>query len=607
MAQSRIDFSASFTQDSDEVQEMFCEHCDKHDKQNVSAEGFCEECFAYLCGTCVKFHKRLLVSHTIKGKDNMPQDFCQEKCSIHQDELVKFYCQACKKFACIKCKIKDHGNCSMVSHLPALVHGIEKSQEIKEFNENLNELMKDLEHIEKHVNLNMKYVTSQETKILDTVIKKKKEILSVFAKHHKDIIQNFEKQKEETFQKLEEEKKEKIEKLQDNQRKLEKLLNDEENEIKKKIEIIKKVDEKVLQAITEETSKMKIKLKAISTELVYHQTTDQRCQLFVAMKKGEEVIEKLKRDADKQCKNISIHYYKVECKALEQNITNLYKCHNFFNYQEIHESEVQKNASHYTDIKFTFNSLSSLCLSENCLLITYFDSSKLFIFKDLSVSTTSYDRIDLPSYPWAVAKVDNNKVAVTFPRLGTVRLITFSKCMTVTNTEDIEVGEGCCGVAYSNNKLIVSYAISSATVKILDMSGKVLKTFLYKDHHWTCLFGCPYYLTISADNTVIYVSDFKKNCVIGLTFDGKVKAIYNDDQLQGPYQLTVDRSGAVFVCGYWSNNIHQLSPDLTKVKILLDKEQEINGPAGVAYCKNKNRLYVSQYADNIKVYDLSLE
>jgi DNA-binding beta-propeller fold protein YncE len=133
-----------------------------------------------------------------------------------------------------------------------------------------------------------------------------------------------------------------------------------------------------------------------------------------------------------------------------------------------------------------------------------------------------------------------------------------------------------------------------------------LKTF-DKDQHGKYLFVHPYFLTISADNTVIYVSDYNKSCVIGLTFDGKVKAIYNDDQLKSPCQPTVDRSGAVFVCGPGTYNIHQLSPDLTKVKMLLDKEQGINGPVGVTYCQDTNRLYVSQQYDNIKVYDLSLE
>ncbi|XP_060594903.1 uncharacterized protein LOC132749204 [Ruditapes philippinarum] len=513
MAKSEKDFKASVTQDSDEVQEMFCEHCDKHDKKYVPAEGFCEECFEYLCGTCVKFHKRLLVSHIIKDKDNMPQDFCLEKCSIHYDELIKFYCQACKKFACTKCKIQDHGNCKMVGHLPALVSGIENSKEIEELKENIDEIMNDLKNTEE-------------------------------------------------------------------------------------------------QTIAEETTEMSYNLLMISMEL----DDDQRCQMFVAMKKGQENIEQLKLDADKQCYNNSIHYYKVECTASDQNITDIQDCDKFFTFQEVPKSKVERTASFFTDYQYTIDSTSSLCLlSEDCLLISNCKSSNLIIEIDLWIEVLSPHHlpraiIDLPSEPWAAAKVDNNKVAVTFPKLGTIRLITFSKYTTVTNTEDIKVGKCCHGVAYSNNKLIVSYTNKQATVKILDMSGKVLKT-LDKDHHGKCLFVNPHHLTISADNTVIYVSDLEKNCVISLTFDGKVKAIYNDDQLKGPYQLTIDRSGAVFVCGRLSDNIHQLSPDLSKMKILLDKEQEqgINGPVGVAYGQKNNRLYVSQHAGSIKVYDLTLE
>lgn len=256
-------------------------------------------------------------------------------------------------------------------------------------------------------------------------------------------------------------------------------------------------------------------------------------------------------------------------------------------------------------MEFRCELFSSLCLlSEHCLLIT--ESSNLIIFNDMSVSTSSYDRIDLLARPWSVAKVNIYKVAVTFPILGIIRLITFSKLMTVTNTENIKVGKLCYGVVYSNNKLIVSYTNKTATVKILDMSDNVLK-IIDKDHHGKHLFVDPRFLAISADKTVIYVSDYGKDCVIALTIDGEVKAIYKDDQLKGICQLTVDRSGAVFICGHSSYNIHQLSSDLTMVKILLDKEQGINRPAGLAYYQNKNRLYVSQHTDSIKVYDLSLE
>ncbi|XP_060567966.1 uncharacterized protein LOC132726639 [Ruditapes philippinarum] len=598
-------FSASRSKDSDEVQEMFCEHCNKHDKQYVPAEGFCEECFEYLCGTCLKFHRRYNVSHTIKDKDNMPKDFCLEECSVHQDELVKFYCKVCKKFACTECKTQDHGNCGMVSYLPTLVQGIEHSQEIKELTENLEMLMKDLENTQKHVNKNKDNIASQETKILDTVMKKKEEILSTIEKDKKERIQDFDKIMEETIQTL---RQEKIEKLQENKTRLEELLDNEETDIKK--EINKDDDEKVLRDITAEISKMKTNLHKISKKLVYHKNTDQRCEMFAVMKEGQEIIEQLKPEADKQWKNNSIHHYKVECKLSDQNITTIQDCKKFFTLQEIHKSEVERTATYIgnkTDIKFNCSLFSSFCLlSENCLLITNYGSEKLIIFKDLSVRNSPYDRIDLPQYPWAVAKVDNKKVAVTHPQLGIIRLITFSKSMTVTNTEDVAVGVDCLGVAYSNSKLIVSYKTRPATVKILDMFGKVLKTY-DEDHHGNPLFGKPYFLTISEDNTVIYVSDYRKSCVLGLTFDKNVKAIYKDDQLKWPCQLTVDRSGAVFVCGLQSGNIHQLSSDLTKVKILLDKEQRVIHPLCVAYCQYKNRLYLGQIENDIKVYDLSMK
>jgi hypothetical protein len=130
-------------------------------------------------------------------------------------------------------------------------------------------------------------------------------------------------------------KQQKIEKMQENHKKCEKLLNKEENEIKKKIEDITNKDKKILRTISEETSKIKTKLKGISRELAHHQTTDQRCQLFIAMKKGQEIVEQLKPDADKQCKNNLIHHYKVEYKGFKQNIINCQESEKFFTFQEI--------------------------------------------------------------------------------------------------------------------------------------------------------------------------------------------------------------------------------------------------------------------------------
>ncbi|XP_060606590.1 uncharacterized protein LOC132758898 [Ruditapes philippinarum] len=196
-----------------------------------------------------------------------------------------------------------------------------------------------------------------------------------------------------------------------------------------------------------------------------------------------------------------------------------------------------------------------------------------------------------------------------------IRLITFSEEMEVLDTTEIP-GQGCCfGIAYSNSHLVVSYyklmlhdylTIIRSSIKILSMSGKIVKSFDNGDYGQD-LFNIPYYLTVSPDNTMIYVSDCGRNTVTCLTFDGEVKAIYKDDQLKNPHQLAVDEYGSVYVCGHDSNNVHLLSRDLSKVKIL-DKSHGIHTPSSIAYCLNTKKLFVGMNQSSIiKVFNVTLE
>jgi DNA-binding beta-propeller fold protein YncE len=216
--------------------------------------------------------------------------------------------------------------------------------------------------------------------------------------------------------------------------------------------------------------------------------------------------------------------------------------------------------------------------------------------------------ITFNSKPWGITKVSDHKVAVTFPDERKIRLITFSEEMEVLDTTEIPGHGRCFGIAYSYEHLVVSHYLKCpGSVKILNMSGEIVKSF-DKDDDSQDLLKVPLYLALSPDNTMIYVSDQYRNTVTCLNFDGKVTAIYKDDQLNYPYQLAVDEYGSVYVCGHYSNNVHQLSCDLTKVKILLDKSHDILRSTSIAYCLNTKRLFVEMnYNKKIKVFGVSLE
>lgn len=118
----------SLSLDSDEVLEMYCEQCDRCVGISVTAKGFCVECVEYMCSTCLLYHKRYVPEHSQLNEDVMPQDFSFVKCSIHTNQLIKFYCSVCKSFACMECKTNKHGTCNKVDHLSTTVKGIEQSK-----------------------------------------------------------------------------------------------------------------------------------------------------------------------------------------------------------------------------------------------------------------------------------------------------------------------------------------------------------------------------------------------------------------------------------------------------------------------------------------------
>jgi hypothetical protein len=257
-------------------------------------------------------------------------------------------------------------------------------------------------------------------------------------------------------------------------------------------------------------------------------------------------------------------------------------------------------------INHKFKKITSL-LSEHTLLALDYDRCSLIIIP-LGKSNAEYIKeIKLNSKPWGVTKVSDYKIAVTFPNEGKIRQITFSDDMEVLDTTDIPGHGRCFDIAYSNNHFVVSYFNGfTGCIKIVSISGIKVKLFALDDNGWD-LFIKPYYLIVSPDNTMIYVSDMRRHTVTCLTFDGEVAAIYIDDQLKAPHQLAVDEYGSVYVCGYDSNNVHQLSHYLTKVKIL-DKSHGIDTPTSIAYCQNTKKLFVGMnQSSKIKVFNVSLD
>ena len=97
--------------DNDKAPDLLCDNCVEEDNP---VEKRCQTCFRFLCGPCAESHQRSrdTQNHVLllkaEFRSSVPSENARPvKCGKH-DELVKFYCDLCKKTTCMSCTVLDH-------------------------------------------------------------------------------------------------------------------------------------------------------------------------------------------------------------------------------------------------------------------------------------------------------------------------------------------------------------------------------------------------------------------------------------------------------------------------------------------------------------------
>ena len=218
------------------------------------------------------------------------------------------------------------------------------------------------------------------------------------------------------------------------------------------------------------------------------------------------------------------------------------------------------------------------------------------------------DRLSLKSKPWDITRVNEHTLAVTCPggRSRYIQLVTVSKSGCLTLGQEIPVNGLCVGIRYTatgGGIFLVSFT-NPHKVKVMDTSGTVLKD-LSLDAAGQPRFVMPYHIGISNDGSTLIVSNHGTNTVKGLTLDGAVKWVYSDDELWQPAGVAVGDGGEIYVCGYASFNIHVISSEGRKIKVLLKKNDGVECPQCVTFCDNK--LFVGSKKNHLDVYRIQYQ
>ena len=162
-------------------------------------------------------------------------------------------------------------------------------------------------------------------------------------------------------------------------------------------------------------------------------------------------------------------------------------------------------------------------------------------------------------------------------------------------------------ITVSSNKLTNEvFKLLDFQLHLLDYNGKILKKIHYNTFDMFHL-NDPWYLETIAHGQQVVISDWGTNCITCIDVDKGIKFVFKDPELNGPRGMCTDEYDNIYIVGWLSENVVQISPDGEKQGAILSKSDGLYGPAAIAYDR-KNKCVMLQdnkYTDTIQIYRLT--
>ena len=209
--------------------------------------------------------------------------------------------------------------------------------------------------------------------------------------------------------------------------------------------------------------------------------------------------------------------------------------------------------------------------------------------------------LKLTSGPWDIEMTGPKEIAVTLPFESKIQFISVTDTMKATRA--IKMDMDCYGLVCRNQELLVvcnDYLIGPA-VQVLSLTGRVKQT-IDTDRNGRRILTDPYYLTVTPTGKQLYVCD--KDRIVCMDRHGNVTSVYQEQSLKNARGIDLDGEGNLYVCGYMSNTLHQITMHGIDFRCLVDKEH-IYDPWSVRFNEANGTLLVTcDASDIIKVFSL---
>ena len=532
-----------------------CNACAR-ENETASAKSCCVNCSEALCESCVRSHRKLKFASLHKVIDigdlyesGSTLQKAELYCNDHPDNKLEAYCYDHSTVCCMSCVMLSHRKCDKVESVDTAANTKKTSDEITNLEQSLVVMKKQLERF---VNLQMENMAQCQGDITNI----KREIENIFQ----NAISH-------------------LQSLRD-----------------KALEEVAAVEKESIPDYETTIEEMKCKLSAIEYDIKIldtnseHGAPAQFLQAMTQLSEQRDMLEKFLKEKEASLRSIRITYdANDKISDIAKSAASL--CSVSVKRQNVQHERMDsvsnidlfsKTPNLVREVKSKWNITGAVCLENGCFLISKCGGKSIEL---LNESCTLLSTLFLPSFPHSIKMMNASEGAVVIGNLSLLffkisgNIIRKGTELKVLVHKDFIVHKGMIYVGQQNK------------ITVCDRSHQHLRDISVD--------GNVSYMAIRDDNSLCYSVGNSLRCI---SLDGKTVFQYAHDKLKDTQGVTVDCAGNIYVCGFRSRNVHQLSRDGQLQRIMFDDLPA--GPYRISFNMDYDKAVIG-CNDRLLLYTLS--
>ncbi|KAL3890910.1 hypothetical protein ACJMK2_003181 [Sinanodonta woodiana] len=555
-----------------------CDACCS-DGSSVTATGFCAVCEEAMCDNCLSVHRKQKMSkaHSILTMEellNNPQNVMKFAegftCLDHEDDL-KLYCNDHKIACCGICYFESHSNCSKViklkDELPALLRETKTSEiieELKKLQTHLKTFIDVKESNNKALESQVNGLTDQirevRTRINTALDELEMKVKTEGKRIHKEAAIRTQTENHQCWSL--------IHAIRNSQ-----LL----------CETVHKYGIDLQKFLTAEKIKSQLPLYYSQVREKYERTDMLTVQVkFTPLL--ESIISLSSSDIGKL----------VTMNGSTLSIPGLRKPT-----KECHVEKVET-----FDVNISGNS-DTTCYSgitilprDRVMLVDSYNGQCILLNNSHQVVTT----YKLTGHPYDICVVGDEEVAVSVYNQNTIHILSVRDDV-IRPVRTIATKYKCFGIAAAGNgeMVVVGDCGNNKYCWSLIRDGREVN---YSDQYYSSS-RCINCIAMNNSKTRVYVTVPNANSLQCFNMEGKKQYTYSPDNLKYPLGVAVDRDDNIYVVGYNSHNIHQLSPEGCILQVITTGVPQ--NPRAISFENSTDTFIITNSSDKPKLYIYQLK